>query len=36
MEKETIIRLARVGFSNVIGYVDGGFEAWKAQVKKLT
>lgn len=30
MEKETIVRLARVGFSNVKGYVDGGFEAWKA------
>jgi glyoxylase-like metal-dependent hydrolase (beta-lactamase superfamily II)/rhodanese-related sulfurtransferase len=29
-EKETIIRLARVGFSKVIGYVEGGFEAWKA------
>ncbi|MFN2456973.1 MAG: rhodanese-like domain-containing protein [Chitinophagaceae bacterium] len=28
-EKETIVRLARVGFSNVVGYVDGGFEAWK-------
>lgn len=28
-EKEAIIRLARVGFNNVIGYVDGGFEAWK-------
>jgi glyoxylase-like metal-dependent hydrolase (beta-lactamase superfamily II)/rhodanese-related sulfurtransferase len=28
-EKEAIIRLARVGFSNVIGYVDGGFEGWK-------
>jgi hydroxyacylglutathione hydrolase len=28
-EKETIVRLARVGFSKVIGYVDGGFEAWK-------
>jgi len=27
-EKETIIRLARVGFSRVIGYVDGGYEAW--------
>jgi glyoxylase-like metal-dependent hydrolase (beta-lactamase superfamily II)/rhodanese-related sulfurtransferase len=30
MEKESIIRLARVGFSKIIGYVDGGFEAWKA------
>ena len=28
-EKETIIRLARVGFDKVRGYVDGGFEAWK-------
>lgn len=28
-ERETIIRLARVGLSNVIGYVDGGFNAWK-------
>ncbi|MGZ5189877.1 MAG: MBL fold metallo-hydrolase [Flavisolibacter sp.] len=28
-EKETIIRLARVGFDKVQGYVDGGFEAWK-------
>ena len=28
-EKEAIIRLARVGFNNVVGYVDGGFEAWK-------
>ena len=30
MEKETLIRLARVGFSNVVGYLEGGFEAWKA------
>jgi hydroxyacylglutathione hydrolase len=28
-EKETIIRLARVGFVNVMGYLEGGFEAWK-------
>lgn len=28
-EKEAIIRLARVGFNNVAGYVDGGFEGWK-------
>ncbi len=28
-EKETLIRLARVGFDNVIGYIAGGFEAWK-------
>jgi hydroxyacylglutathione hydrolase len=30
MEKETIVRMARVGFSNVVGYLEGGFEAWKA------
>lgn len=28
-EKETIIRLARVGFNNVTGYLDGGYESWK-------
>ncbi len=27
-EEEAITRLARVGFDNVIGYLDGGFEAW--------
>ncbi len=28
-EKETLIRLARVGFSNFGGYLEGGFDAWK-------
>ncbi len=28
-EEESIVRLARVGFDNVTGYVNGGFEAWK-------
>lgn len=28
-EKEAIVRLARVGFNNVIGYVEGGYDAWK-------
>lgn len=28
-EKETIIRLARVGLDQVAGYLDGGYEAWK-------
>jgi len=27
--KEAIVRLARVGFENVIGYLLGGFESWK-------
>jgi glyoxylase-like metal-dependent hydrolase (beta-lactamase superfamily II)/rhodanese-related sulfurtransferase len=29
-ERETIVRLARVGFSQVAGYLQGGFEAWVA------
>ena len=28
-EKESIIRLARVGFDKMKGYLEGGFEAWK-------
>ena len=28
-EKETIVRLARVGFDKVKGYLNGGYEAWK-------
>ena len=28
-EEETIIRLARVGFENVAGFLNGGFETWK-------
>jgi len=27
-EKESVIRLARVGFDKVIGYLDGGYDAW--------
>ncbi|MBL0357581.1 MAG: MBL fold metallo-hydrolase [Chitinophagaceae bacterium] len=27
-EEETVVRLARVGFSNFEGYLDGGFDAW--------
>ena len=27
-EKESIVRLARVGFENMIGHVAGGFDAW--------
>jgi glyoxylase-like metal-dependent hydrolase (beta-lactamase superfamily II)/rhodanese-related sulfurtransferase len=28
-EKESVIRLSRVGLDNVIGYLSGGFEAWQ-------
>ena len=29
MEEETLVRLARVGFDKMEGYLKGGFEAWK-------
>lgn len=28
-EEETITRLARVGYDNTLGYLEGGIEAWK-------
>src|SRR5450432_490161 len=28
-EKESVVRLARVGFAQMRGYLEGGFEAWK-------
>tara|TARA_B110000240_G_scaffold154387_1_gene171274 strand:+ start:3050 stop:4456 length:1407 start_codon:yes stop_codon:yes gene_type:complete len=34
-EKETIIRLSRVGFDNVIGYLDGSFDAWENANKEI-
>ena len=30
LEKETILRLSRVGFDNCIGYLDGGFSSWSS------
>lgn len=29
-EKETIVRLARVGFDKIEGFLEGGYEAWQA------
>ncbi|TAJ62272.1 MAG: MBL fold metallo-hydrolase [Chitinophagaceae bacterium] len=34
-EKETIVRLARVGFDKMEGYLDGGFLAWQAAGEKV-
>ncbi|GAK75403.1 metallo-beta-lactamase family protein [Nonlabens ulvanivorans] len=28
-EEETVTRLARVGYDNALGYLDGGLDAWK-------
>jgi glyoxylase-like metal-dependent hydrolase (beta-lactamase superfamily II)/rhodanese-related sulfurtransferase len=29
-EEETILRLARVGYDNTLGYLKGGFDTWKS------
>ncbi len=34
-EKETIIRLSRVGFDNVLGYLNGSFKSWKTAGKEV-
>ncbi|MBD3905974.1 MBL fold metallo-hydrolase [Chryseobacterium sp. Ch-15] len=34
-EEEVITRLSRVGFDNVLGYLKGGFEAWKNSTKEI-
>ncbi|MFK8103637.1 MAG: rhodanese-like domain-containing protein, partial [Saprospiraceae bacterium] len=33
--KEVVKRLARVGYDNAIGYLEGGFEAWEAAGKEI-
>jgi len=34
-EEEVIIRLARVGYDHAIGYLKGGFDAWKSADKDI-
>jgi rhodanese-related sulfurtransferase len=34
-EEETVIRLARVGYDYVIGYLAGGFDAWRNSGKEI-
>ncbi|MCF2442386.1 MBL fold metallo-hydrolase [Dyadobacter sp. CY345] len=34
-EEEVVTRLARVGYDFAIGYLDGGFEAWKKTGKEI-
>ena len=31
-EEETVTRLTRVGFDNILGHLKGGFEAWKTAI----
>jgi glyoxylase-like metal-dependent hydrolase (beta-lactamase superfamily II)/rhodanese-related sulfurtransferase len=34
-EEETVVRLARVGFSKIDGYLKGGFDAWQKAGEKV-
>jgi hydroxyacylglutathione hydrolase len=34
-EDESILRLARVGYENVIGYLEGGVAAWDAKLEVI-
>jgi hydroxyacylglutathione hydrolase len=34
-EEETVTRLSRVGFDNLIGHLDGGFDAWTKAGKEI-
>ena len=34
-ESETVLRLARVGYDNCIGFLDGGFTAWQQSGKEV-
>ena len=35
MEEEVVTRLSRVGYDNCIGFLDGGFDAWKNSGKEV-
>jgi glyoxylase-like metal-dependent hydrolase (beta-lactamase superfamily II)/rhodanese-related sulfurtransferase len=35
MEEEVITRLSRVGFDHVLGFLEGGFDAWKNAGKEV-
>lgn len=34
-EEDTITRLSRVGFDNVLGYLEGSFDSWKKAAKEI-
>lgn len=34
-EQETVTRLARVGYDNVLGFLKGGFDAWKQEGREI-
>ncbi|PIF45032.1 glyoxylase-like metal-dependent hydrolase (beta-lactamase superfamily II) [Chryseobacterium sp. 52] len=34
-EEEAVTRLSRVGFDHIVGFLEGGFEAWKSKGKEI-
>lgn len=34
-EEETVMRLARVGYDHCLGFLEGGFEAWKKEGREV-
>lgn len=34
-EEETVLRLARVGYDNCVGYLEGGFASWRTAGKEI-
>ncbi|MBX7240599.1 MAG: MBL fold metallo-hydrolase [Bacteroidia bacterium] len=34
-EEEVVVRMARVGYDNTLGFLEGGFEAWKSAGKEV-
>ena len=34
-EEESLVRLTRVGFENIIGFLNGGYEAWKKSGEEI-
>lgn len=34
-EKEVITRLSRIGYDNVLGFLEGGFDSWKSAAKPI-
>jgi rhodanese-related sulfurtransferase len=34
-EEETIVRMARVGFDQIVGYLEGGYKAWSDAGEKI-
>jgi hydroxyacylglutathione hydrolase len=34
-ERESVLRLARVGYENIVGFLEGGVDGWKGTLEKI-